>query len=127
MSRATHLVVCAIAVCVAIACAAGAAGCSRSTPTQAAASASTTPAAPSPVLAPTLSSAEPAVVGTLVHATASGLPAGKTVDLGWGTVNGGWVVEDYYHFRGKKYVEAMQSLGNFPIDANGRLDARFAV
>ena len=33
----------------------------------------------------------------------SGLPAGKTVDLAWGTVTGGWVIEDYYHFRGKKY------------------------
>ena len=32
------------------------------------------------------------------------LPAGKTVDLTWGTVTGGWVVEDYYHFRGKKYA-----------------------
>src|SRR5580658_6694463 len=35
---------------------------------------------------------KPAVVGAKVHATASGLPAGKKVDLTWGTVNGGWVI-----------------------------------
>ena len=57
------------------------------------------------------------MVGTLAHATASGLPAGKTVDLTWGTVTGGWVIEDYYHFRGKKYAETTTSLGQFPVDA----------
>src|ERR1700730_9888642 len=49
---------------------------------------------------------KPAVVGAGVHATAAGLPPGKTVALAWGTVTGGWVIEDYYHFRGKKYSEA---------------------
>ena len=39
---------------------------------------------------------------------AEGLPPGKTVDLTWGTVTGGWVIEDYYHFRGKKYSETHQ-------------------
>ena len=67
------------------------------------------------------------MVGTHAHATASGLPAGKTVDLTWGTVKGGWVIEDYYHFRGKKYAETTTSLGQFPVDAAGRLDARFNV
>src|SRR5579863_3152580 len=35
----------------------------------------------------------PAVVGSSVRASAKGLPPGKMVDLSWGTVNGGWVVE----------------------------------
>ncbi|MBI3401990.1 MAG: hypothetical protein HY048_11270 [Acidobacteria bacterium] len=62
-----------------------------------------------------------------MHATASGLPAGKTVALTWGTVDGGWVVEDYYHFRGKKYSETTPPLGQFPAAASGRLDACFVV
>ncbi len=70
---------------------------------------------------------KPAVVGTRVDATASGLPAGGTVALEWGTVTGGWVVEDYYHFRGKKYSETTTSLGRFPVDTSGRLNARFVV
>jgi hypothetical protein len=67
------------------------------------------------------------VVGSHVRATAKGLPTGKRVDLSWGTVTGGWVIEDYYHFRGKKYSEATSTLGRFDIDASGRLDARFVV
>jgi hypothetical protein len=70
---------------------------------------------------------KPAVAGAAVRATASGLPAGKTVNITWGTVTGGWVVEDYYHFRGKKYSEKTTTLGEFPADANGRLNARFVV
>jgi hypothetical protein len=62
-----------------------------------------------------------------VHVTAAGLPASKTVDLSWGTVSGGWVIEDYYHFRGKKYSETTTSLGQFPTDSGGRLDARFVI
>ena len=69
----------------------------------------------------------PAVVGAAARATASGLPAGKTVDLSWGSVTGGWVIEDYYHFRGKKYSETATSLGQFPVDSSGRLDARFVI
>ena len=70
---------------------------------------------------------KPAVVGASVHATALGLPPGRTVDLTWGTVTGGWVIEDYYHFRGKKYHETRTSLGQFPIDSSGKFDARFAI
>jgi hypothetical protein len=66
-------------------------------------------------------------VGADVRASASGLPAGKTVELTWKTVTGGWVIEDYYHFRGKKYAESTLSLGRFPVDANGRLDAKFVI
>src|SRR5436190_19943297 len=70
---------------------------------------------------------KPAVVGTNVVVSATDLPAGKTVDLQWGTVTGGWVIEDYYHFKGKKYAEATSSLGKFNIDSNGHLDARFVI
>jgi hypothetical protein len=70
---------------------------------------------------------KPAVVGATVQVTAAGLPAAKTVDLSWGTVAGGWVIEDYYHFRGKKYSETTMSLGQFPVDASGRLNARFVI
>jgi hypothetical protein len=70
---------------------------------------------------------DPPVVGSPVHVTATGLPVGKSVDLTWGTVTGGWVIEDYYHFRGKKYSETTTSLGTFTIDTNGALDARFTI
>lgn len=66
-------------------------------------------------------------VGSEVHVTAKDLPAGKSVELTWSTVTGGWVIEDYYHFRGKKYEPATQSLGTFTIDAKGQLDARFRI
>jgi hypothetical protein len=44
-----------------------------------------------------------------------------------GQRNRGWVIEDYYHFRRKKYSETASSLGTFPIDAKGHLDASFKV
>src|SRR5204863_8353435 len=66
-------------------------------------------------------------VGAEVRVTAADLPAGKMAELQWGTVAGGWVVEDYYHFKGKKYTETTSSLGKFDIDSNGRLDARFVI
>jgi hypothetical protein len=49
------------------------------------------------------------------------------VDLTWGTVNGGWAVEDYYHFGGKKYSETIHKLGEFSVDASGHLDASFKI
>jgi hypothetical protein len=67
------------------------------------------------------------IVGAEVHATASGLPPGKTVELTWGTVNGGWVIEGYYRFRGKKYTETTTPLARLTTDANGRLDGRFSI
>mgnify|MGYP001567164098 FL=1 len=66
-------------------------------------------------------------VGADVHATATGLPPGTPVELTWSTVKGGWVIEGYYHFRGKKYEESTASLGRFATDAEGRLDARFLI
>src|SRR3989442_13810321 len=67
------------------------------------------------------------VVGAEVGVAATDLPAGKTAELQWGTVTGGWVVEDYYHFKGKKYTETTSWLGKFNIDSNGRLDAGFVI
>ncbi len=68
-----------------------------------------------------------AIVGAEVQASAEGLPAGETVALQWGTVTGGWVIRDYYHFEGKQYSESTASLGQYQVDPNGRLDARFVI
>src|SRR5437870_3618826 len=54
---------------------------------------------------------EKPVVGAEVRVSAMDLPPGKVAELQWGTVTGGWVVEDYYHFKGKKYTETQTSLG----------------
>ena len=67
------------------------------------------------------------VVGAKVQVAAEGLPAGETVDLNWRTVTGGWVIQNYYYFRGRKYSETTLSLGKFPVSASGRLDATFAI
>ena len=106
--------------------AAAATACSRSSVGQAAGAASGA-ATNTPVATLDLAYDKPAVVGTVALATGSGFPAGKTIELEWGTVIGGWVVEDYYHFRGKKYSETSTSLGRFPVDARGRVSARFVV
>ena len=66
-------------------------------------------------------------VGDRVTAVADGLPRNAVVDLTWETVNGGWVVEESYYFRGKRYTESTLSLGQFHVDANGRLSAPFQV
>ena len=60
--------------------------CSRSSIGHAAGSAAA-PNAPVATLA--LAYDQPAIAGTLAHATAAGLPAGQTVDLERGTVTGG--------------------------------------
>jgi hypothetical protein len=106
--------------------AASLAACSRS-PVREASVAALAQSGNTPVAALDLAYDTPAIVGTVARATAAGLPAGKTVDLAWGTVTGGWVVEDYYHFRGKKYAESTAPLGRFPVDTSGRLSAQFVV
>jgi hypothetical protein len=70
---------------------------------------------------------EKPVVGAKVRAVANGLPAGKTVDLEWDTVSGGWVIENYYYFRGRKYTKTSLSLGKFLVNASGRLEATFDI
>jgi hypothetical protein len=67
------------------------------------------------------------VPGGEIIATAEGLPPDQTVDLVWGTVNGGWVVEDYYRFRGKKFTNANQTLKQATVGADGRVSVRFDV
>jgi len=113
--------------CLAAIVSASLAACSRSPVDQAARAAALTPPSNAPIAALDLTYDTPAVVGTVANAAANGLPAGKTVDLVWGTVTGGWVVEDYYHFRGKKYTETTRALGQFPVDASGRMRARLVV
>ena len=105
------------------------AACSCSRPTSSAPSADTLQAAAkpdTPIQKLELTYEKP-VVGAQVKAVASSLPAGKTVDLEWGTVTGGWVIEDYYYFRGKKYSETRSSLGKFTVDPSGRLSASFTI
>lgn len=103
--------------------------CSRSplTNSQAVVSAAAAPAGAAASAALELVYDKPAVVGATVRASAAGLPPGKMVDLTWGTVNGGWVVEDYYHFRGKKYSETTIKLGEFPVSSTGQVSASFKI
>jgi len=75
----------------------------------------------------TLSYDDAPTVGATVHVSAAGLPPSGMIELSWGTVSGGWIIEDYYHFRGKKYTETTTSLGKFSVDAAGRLDSNFVV
>src|SRR5262245_56635167 len=112
--------------CVAAGLIMGLAGCSGSS-AAVSSTASPAPSAHPPLATLDLKYEKPAVVGTAAEATAEGLPAGKTLELAWGTVTGGWVIEDYYHFRGKKYSETTRSLGQFPVDAGGRLRAHFVI
>src|SRR6266508_625746 len=61
-----------------------------------------------------------AVVGAEIHATADGLPPDRTVDLIWETVDGGWVVEDGYRFRGKRFIDSTRALGRTQVGSDGR-------
>jgi len=85
---------------------------------------------------PTVSAANPVAltvtpgkgpVGARVQVQAAGLPAGATVDLGWETVNGGWVTRDYYHFGGKQFSETTQTLGRYRVANDGQFFAEFTV
>jgi hypothetical protein len=112
----------------------GASGCGRAVPASTQAhDASATEAAPRPSTTPpkrlTLAydkSLKP-IGGLSVEATAEGLPPNRKVNLVWGTVDGGWVIEDYFHFRGKKYTETTKTLGQADVDAGGRLSTRFTI
>jgi len=100
-----------------------AAGCRAShTPT-----AEKKPPAPLQVLQIKHPGSEKVFVGTQIEASAEGLPPGRKFDLLWKTVSGGWVIEDYYHFRGKKFTETVKPLGQVETDDNGRLFAHFPI
>ncbi|MEO8260237.1 MAG: hypothetical protein ABI868_23020, partial [Acidobacteriota bacterium] len=89
---------------------------------------SSTAAAPEPkTLNLTRANSDKPVVGTEVTATADGLPPDRTVDLVWETVEGGWVVEDGFRFRGKKFSETTRVLSRPTVGPDGRLSARFTV
>ncbi len=115
-----------LALIATVGCSGTAASPSESPSTPASSAAPAAAAASAPVQTLSLTYKTP-TVGADVSATAMGLPVGKTVDLTWGTVTGGWVVEDYYRFLGKKYAESTVSLGKFTVDSGGRLDARFNI
>jgi hypothetical protein len=68
-----------------------------------------------------------ATVGQRVQATAEDLPPGTAITLAWQSVEGGWVVEDYYRFRGKKYTEHSVSLGTATVGPDGRLAATLTI
>jgi hypothetical protein len=67
------------------------------------------------------------VAGAEIDAVASGLPPNKTVDLMWETVDGGWVVEDGYRFKGKRFTESSKLLGRTQVDTGGRLETHFKI
>jgi hypothetical protein len=67
------------------------------------------------------------IVGTDVVATAEGLPPRRKVDLVWGTVNGGWVIEDYHRFRGKRFTNTTRTLAQAEVGADGRLSVPFRI
>ena len=67
------------------------------------------------------------VAGTEVDATAEGLPPHRKVDLVWGTVNGGWVVEDYFRFRGKRFTNTTKTLAHAEVGSDGRVSVRFTI
>jgi hypothetical protein len=67
------------------------------------------------------------VAGAGIDAVAVGLPPNRTVDLIWETVDGGWVVEDGYRFRGKKYTDSSKVLRRAQVDADGRLATHFNI
>jgi len=67
------------------------------------------------------------VVGTEIDAAAEGLPPNRTVDLIWETVEGGWVVEDGYRFRGKRFTDSTKVLGRVQVASDGRLAAHFTI
>ena len=122
-----------IVVAAAVLSASLAAGCQRTNPPSPPTQSASAPDAKKPDAAPlkALTLAHPrsakAVVGADIDATAEGLPPGRNVDLIWRTVKGGWIIEDYYHFRGKKYAETTTSLGQFQTSGDGHLTARFKI
>ena len=67
------------------------------------------------------------VAGLEVEATAEGLPPNRKVELLWGTVTGGWVIEDYYRFRGKRFTNTTRPLTHASVGADGRVSVRFRI
>ena len=70
---------------------------------------------------------EKAQVGEEVEVRAEGLAPGKRVSIVWETVSGGWIIEDYYHFKGKQYRERSFPLVEATVSSEGILQSRFPV
>jgi hypothetical protein len=96
------------------------AACRESTP-------KTEPATGLKSLTLTLTKGARPVAGAEVNAVAVDLPPHGTVDLMWETVDGGWVVEDGYRFRGKRFTDSSKVLGRAQVDAAGRLETHFNI
>jgi hypothetical protein len=110
----------------AIACERGTALSDSSQPASAPSSASATPATPKK-LTLTYPKHAKLVAGVEVEASAEGLPPNRKVDLVWGTVTGGWVVEEYYRFRGKRFANTTRPLVQAEVGADGRATVRFKI
>jgi hypothetical protein len=67
------------------------------------------------------------VAGVEIEASAEGLPPNRKVDLVWGTVTGGWVVEEYYRFRGKRFTNTTRPLAQTETGSDGRATVRFTI
>jgi hypothetical protein len=118
----------AVAVCVcAPACRGADSPSVQAQGTAAQADSKTGPGAAVKTLTLTRANTDKPVVGTEVHASADGLPPNRTVDLLWETVDGGWVVEDGYRFKGKRFAESTKVLARPTVGPDGRLSARFSV
>jgi len=118
---------------IALAAALTAAACRAAVPASALAQAGSTQSTPKkehaglkPLKLTPAKGAKP-VVGTEIDASAEGLPANRTVDLIWETVAGGWVVEDGYRFRGKRFTDSTKVLGRAQVASDGRLQTRFTI
>ena len=87
----------------------------------------TRPATPVKTLKLSRAKAAKPVVGAELDASAEDLPPNRTVDLMWETVDGGWVVEDGYHFRGRRFTESTKRLGQAKVGPDGRLTAHLTI
>lgn len=96
-------------------------------PREAIAQTSTNPKTSTPLKTLTLSHPARPTVGARVDATAEGLPPHRKVDLMWETVEGGWVVENGFRFKGKQFTETATSLGQAETGADGRLETHFTI
>jgi hypothetical protein len=67
------------------------------------------------------------VAGAEIEASAEGLPANRTIDLVWGTVDGGWVIEEYYRFRGKRFANTTRTLAQVQVGSDGRASIHFKI
>src|SRR4029453_2067828 len=56
-----------------------------------------------------------------------GLPPNRKIDLVWGTVSGGWVIEEYYRFRGKRFANTTRAVAQVQVGSDGRVSIPFRI